>query len=295
MIGYCCINKTLRKDNIYTNRSLIRRTFTIEKASELSLQNVRDLLAILRWNVDHGIRVFRVSSGIFPRITDDVNGYSIDDLKDSGDIRGCLSKCGDFAVQNGMILTCHPGPFTVLASTTPSVVHNSIREVEMHVALGKMIYANHDARFNINFHVGCGFSEEAGERFCDAFGRLSDDAKSMISIENDDKVNGWSIHKLYKHIHCPLGVPIAFDHHHSEFSRRSDVTIEDEFELARSTWKGKLMEVHYSESAGEDKLMRKHAGFISKLIPEFLFDGTYILVEAKEKELAVLRYCECLI
>jgi hypothetical protein len=38
-LGYCCINQELRKQKVYTSRSLIRRTFSMEKASNLALQN----------------------------------------------------------------------------------------------------------------------------------------------------------------------------------------------------------------------------------------------------------------
>lgn len=68
--GYCCINTTLQKSKkITTNRSMIKKTFTergIEYASELALQNVRDLSHIIKWNHENGIKLFRISSDMFP-------------------------------------------------------------------------------------------------------------------------------------------------------------------------------------------------------------------------------------
>ena len=77
--GYACINMELsypRKfdkprgtKKVTMSRSMIRRTFDakgIAYASELSLQNVRDFLPILKWNVANDSRFFRVSSNVFP-------------------------------------------------------------------------------------------------------------------------------------------------------------------------------------------------------------------------------------
>ena len=71
-LGYCCINVTLResKTSVYTNRTLIRRNYTKEKAGDLALQNVKDLYKILQWNEKNNIRVFRITSNLFPRCTD---------------------------------------------------------------------------------------------------------------------------------------------------------------------------------------------------------------------------------
>ena len=54
-IGYACINMELsqQKPRIYTGRSMIKRTFEqrgIKYASELGLNNVKDLMKIIKWN-----------------------------------------------------------------------------------------------------------------------------------------------------------------------------------------------------------------------------------------------------
>lgn len=70
-LGYCCLNSTLRerKPSVHTNRTCIKKTF-VEKglahASRLALQNVTDLSEVIRWNEEHGIRLFRISSDMFP-------------------------------------------------------------------------------------------------------------------------------------------------------------------------------------------------------------------------------------
>ena len=69
--GYACINKTFsdrpKSQRITTNRTMIKRTFQergIEYASDLALQNLRDLRKILQWNLDNDIYFFRISQHI---------------------------------------------------------------------------------------------------------------------------------------------------------------------------------------------------------------------------------------
>ena len=55
-MGYACINMQLSnsKPKIYTGRSMIKRTFKskgISYASELGLQNPKDLFKIIKWNI----------------------------------------------------------------------------------------------------------------------------------------------------------------------------------------------------------------------------------------------------
>ena len=58
MLGYACINMTLGKEKITTNRSMIKKTFLtkgVSYASELAYKNVVDLEKILKWNVKNNI------------------------------------------------------------------------------------------------------------------------------------------------------------------------------------------------------------------------------------------------
>ena len=71
--GYACINQGFsslpKSQRITTNRTMIKRTFQergIDYASELALQNLRDLRKILEWNLENNIYFYRLSSDIVP-------------------------------------------------------------------------------------------------------------------------------------------------------------------------------------------------------------------------------------
>ncbi|RYZ50603.1 MAG: UV DNA damage repair endonuclease UvsE, partial [Chitinophagaceae bacterium] len=111
-LGYACINVTLAEKGITTNRGMIRRTFLekgIAYASELALQNVQALLQILEWNVENNVKVFRVTSDLFPWASE----YKLKDMPHYREICEILETAGKLPVR----ISSHPGPFNKLAGS----------------------------------------------------------------------------------------------------------------------------------------------------------------------------------
>ena len=68
-LGYCCINLNLRNKPITVNRTCRKATFKehgLSHVSNLALQNIRDLIEIIKWNDKNGFKVYRMSSNMFP-------------------------------------------------------------------------------------------------------------------------------------------------------------------------------------------------------------------------------------
>ena len=117
--GYACINMGFsnrpKSKRITTNRTMIKRTFQergIAYASELALQNLRDLRKILEWNLANDIYFYRVSSDIIPWASE----YDLRDMPNYELIQAAALSAGNFAREHNMRLTSHPGPFNKLAS-----------------------------------------------------------------------------------------------------------------------------------------------------------------------------------
>ncbi len=297
-MGYACINMGLSnsKPRVTTNRSMIKRTFTekgIEYASELSLNNCKDLLTILKWNNENGFKFFRMSSDLLPWASE----YDISTLPDYEEIKNTLKQCGDYATENDMRITCHPGPFNVLTSPHPHVVDNCITDLSIHGEVFDMMGLSRTPYNKINIHIGgvYGDKKSAMERFCKNFERLPESVKTRLTVENDDKASMYSVVDLYEGVYKVIGIPIVFDYHHHRFNT-GGLSEEDALEVAISTWVDVVPVVHYSESRSieqEDPKIRPQAH------SDYVYDyiNTYenrvdIMVEAKAKELAVLRYKE---
>ena len=295
-LGYACINMTLssQKPKVTTNRSMIKRTFQergVEYASELALQNVRDLFHIIKWNNDNGIKLFRLSSEMFPWASE----YEIESMPHYLRIKTLLEGCGHYAKQNGIRITSHPGPFNVLVSPNERVVENTITDLEIHGKIFDLLglEKSHYNKINIHCNGVYGDKKSAMDRFCKNFERLSDSVKSRLTVENDDKASMYSVKDLM-YLHERIGIPIVFDYHHHKFCT-GDLSEQEALELAISTWPKNIKPiVHYSESKAlheeNEKLKpQAHSDYINKL-PELYGNNVDVMVEAKAKELSILPH-----
>ena len=295
-LGYACINMTLgeQKPRITTNRSMIKKTFKekgLEYAGELALQNVRDLFTILQWNNRKGIKLFRVSSDIFPWASE----YGIENLPQYKRIETILQACGNYVKQNGIRVNAHPGPFNVLVSPRENVVQNTITDLEIHGKIFDMMGLEKSPYNNLNIHCNgvYGDKQSAMDRFCTNFERLSDSVKSRLTVENDDKASMYSVKDLM-YIHERTGIPIVFDYHHHQFCT-GGLSEQEALELAMTSWpEGITPEVHYSESKAlheeNSKLKpQAHSDYIKEL-PNLYGNVVDVMVEAKAKELAILPF-----
>ena len=132
--GYACINMGLQErkpDKVTCNRGMIKRTFLskgVQYASELALKNTMDLIKIVAWNNEKGVKVFRMTSCLFPWMSE----YEIADLPDFEGIRANLEYAGKIARENNQRLSFHPGPFNILSSPKEKVVNSSVIDLTRH-------------------------------------------------------------------------------------------------------------------------------------------------------------------
>ena len=293
--GYCCINMTLKEEsNTYIGRSMIKRTFTekgIKYASELALANVRDLVEIIKWNEKKGIKLYRMSSDMFPWMSE----YELKDLPDYKKISTILKGVGNLAKKYGQRLTFHPGPFDVLASINPNVVTKTIRDLNQHGEIMDLIGLPRTPYAAINIHVNTtqGGKEEACKRFCTNFELLDDSVKTRLVVENDDKEKQYAVEDLYEEIHMSIGIPITFDYHH-HWCHPGILTQKEALRLASYTWGNTKQLVHFSscKTIHEDATQtnkRAHADYIYDFIETHGL-SLDVEIEAKAKELAVQKY-----
>ena len=294
-LGYACINMTLGKKGILTGRAMRKSTLDskgLSYASQLALQNAKDLKTILEWNVRHDIFFFRIGSDLFPW----GNKIDITQLPDYTEIVKILNDCGDYAKLNNIRLTTHPGPFNLLASEKEEVVQNTILDLEMHSTLFDLLKLSETPFNKINIHVGAtyGNKETALYRWKNNFKRLSTSCQKRLTLENDDKESMYSVKDLYNNVYLDLGIPIVFDIHHHNFNT-GDMDHSEAMKLAASTWPvGIRPVVHYSESKAlhenNSKIkLQAHSDFISDFIQTHDNDVD-VMIEAKAKELALLEY-----
>jgi len=294
--GYCCINMTLKKERgVYIGRSMIKKTFLekgIEYASELAESNIRDLIEIVKWNESKGIKVYRMSSDMFPWMSE----YELKDLPNYKKISILLSGVGHLAKKYGQRLTFHPGPFNVLASINENVVNKTIKELDQHGEIMDLIGLPRTPEAPINIHVNTtqGGKQDSMLRFCNNFRRLNDSVKSRLVVENDDKESQYTVEDLYEDVYTDIGIPITFDYHH-HWCHPGELTQKAALKMASHTWPKDIRQlVHFSscKSIHEDVNQtnkRAHADYIYDHIDDYGLNLD-VEIEAKAKELAVQKY-----
>ena len=294
-IGYACINMTLQQaGGITTNRSMRQKTYNergLPYCSELALQNVKDLVNIIKWNNEMGIKQFRMSSDIFPWMS----YYNLDELPDYEEICDYLYVAGSEA-DGKQRLTFHPGHFNVLGSPNPAVVKKTIKELNQHSQIMDIMGLSNTVYNKINIHVGGAYGDKCAalNRWVDNYFLLDHNTQSRLTIENDDKENMFSVKELYKGIYQQCGVPIVFDFYHHKFCT-GGLTEQEALELALSTWPKDITPcTHYSESRRKEHLdesirAQAHSDLIYNKIPTYGHEFDCV-VEAKHKELAIVNY-----
>jgi UV DNA damage endonuclease len=291
-LGYCCINLSLADQKVSANRGMIKKTFEAkgkDYAADLAYLNLCDLLTIIKWNVDNEIMVYRMSSDIFPWMSE----YEITELYNFSQISTKLTEIGNFVIESGIRVSMHPGQFDVLCSPNPAVVKKTIKDLNQHAQIMDLMGLPINHRFPVNIHLGgtYGDKESAAQRFCENFTKLAESTQKRLVVENDDKAAQYSVRDLYLMVYKKIGTPITFDYHHHRFNT-GDLTEEQAFSLAYSTWDCTPL-YHYSscKKTFEDSsvIARSHADHVYEKIRTY-DHNIDIEVEAKSKDLAVIQY-----
>jgi UV DNA damage endonuclease len=295
-IGYCCISMGVnadkkKKEFVTVNRGMVRRTFDakgLPYVSELVIENLKDTLKLLEYNIKNNIYIYRMSSDSFPWMSE----YEFSDLPKFPAIHTYMKLIGKKIKDHGIRVSYHPGPFNVLASENPSVVEKTIKELNKHAELMDLMELDQTTFYPINIHINTTqpTRELAAERFCKEFENLSESCKKRLVVENDDGQNQYSVKMLYDWVYKVIEIPITFDQHHFNYGPQ-DQTMEEALRLAHSTWKTRALTHMSSPKTLEDTSGKNtaHADYIYEEIKTFGLDFD-TEIEAKAKDLAVFKY-----
>jgi UV DNA damage repair endonuclease len=168
---------------------------------------------------------------------------------------------GETARRLDVRLSFHPGQFCVLASEADEIVERSILEFEYHADMARwMGYGKswHDEGFKINVHLS---GKGGATKFLRTLGRLSPEARNLITIENDEMTNGLDVV-----MGVADSVAIVLDVHHHWINSGEYITPQDpRARRVIESWRGVRPALHYSVSredcvVGHDPLVRPDLG-----------------------------------
>jgi UV DNA damage endonuclease len=232
--------------------------------------------------------VYRVSSDIFPLITYDEANVSLEDLPNHDEIQDEFDNIQSTISNSTVRVTCHPSEFNSLSSLTPKVIEKTIVELNFYSSFFDRIGlpANTNAAMNLHVHNNNGTREEISHRFYENFKRLDENCQKRMTIENDDKLNCWSVRELVDIFHPITRIPICFDYLHHKCHPNNTTEVEA-INMCYDTWQTRPL-FHYSESRPGNN-PRAHADYAE--IPFETYGLDFDLdMELKAKDLAIEKY-----
>lgn len=291
--GLCCIfvqEDVKFRTTTATYTAKLERSQQLKHLSDICLNNARNLLSSVQLLPKLKVGAFRVTSPIFPLYTHPDLAYSLDDLETSVAIKAVFEQVRAYRSSNNLRLGFHPDQFITISSPNEAVVARSIQELEYQGLVAELVGAD----FMI-IHAGGVFGDkkEALRRFTKNFDKLSDRAKRLLALENDDK--SYTIEDL-RPVCSELEIPLVYDVHHHRCNP-DGLTVEQATEKAISTWSKSSNDpiFHISSPRGgwDSKTYRSHSDYIDPVdFPDCwkkLDVNVTVEVEAKFKELAISK------
>jgi UV DNA damage repair endonuclease len=165
-----------------------------------------------------------------------------------------LASSGEEARSRGVRLSMHPAQHAILATNTPGALDNAIRDIEEHAQIFAMLGFGegwHPHGASVNIHGG---SKAAGiDAVRTNLAKLSDGAKNLLTIENDEISFG-----LDDLLQVADQVALVVDfHHHWIFTRGEWLQPEDpRVAKVQASWRGVRPLSHISVS--REYLLESH-------------------------------------
>jgi UV DNA damage endonuclease len=294
--GVCCIVLNLENNDqpkkfkkmTYKGFASKPRQESINLLSERILNNIDVTYHAIKYCQERNY-CYRLSSDLFPLITYDKAELNLTDLPHYDQISNLFSKIKNYIIEHKTRISCHPSEFNVLASTNQDAVNKTIRELNFYSWFMDQIGcpADYNSPMNLHIHNNQGEPEEIINRFISNCERLDPNCMNRLVIENDDKINCWSVSKLYNYYHKATGKPITFDFLHHK-CHPDNLTEKEAFEICYETWKGVKPLFHYSESR-EGKNPRAHADYATGHVNTYGRDID-VDFELKMKDLAITEH-----
>jgi UV DNA damage endonuclease len=294
--GLCCISLKLKDRGFSFQTMTYKRFSSLPRAEALQILGDRILNNLVTTNETikfcyKNNYVYRVSSDLFPLITYDKANISLEDLPSHDKIQEMFDVISQTISSSSVRVSCHPSEFNVLASLNAEAVSKTIKELNFYSNFFDRIglEASYNNPMNLHIHNKNGTYSEIVDRFIQNFDRLDPSCRSRLVIENDDKINCWSVRELIDNFHSQTKIPITFDYlHHAcnpDFMNEREA-----LEECYMTWGDYKPLFHYSESAPGNN-PRKHADYAVNPINNYGLDFD-LDFELKMKDEAIAQYKE---
>lgn len=288
-IGYACLAIGVPGSEM---KSCTSKNLSDERLYSLIGHNIEALGRLIDYNIQSGIRLFRISSDLIPFGSSLAEKYPWQDR-----FAYKLSEIGFKIRSSGMRVSMHPGQYTVLNSPDISVTERACKDLDYHAKILDSL--NLGPEHKIILHLGGVYGDKikSTERFISRYKELSDSVRRRLVLENDDRL--FNISDVLRTA-ASVGIPAVYDTLHSSVNPADETRSDIEWIIRCSeTWTSAdgPQKIHYSQQAPD-----KRPGAHSKSVAIDTFLEFYeplkgmdidIMLEVKDKNLSALKCLNC--
>ena len=295
ILGLTCISEELKdKDKKkYSFQTMTRKRFNdlctskgrheaIKELSNRIIHNIYVTQFILRHCSLNNIEHYRLSSALFPLLTDPTLGISLSELPNQSTINCELRFVGIIAKTFGISIGSHPDQFNVLASVNERSVNQTIKELNFQASVLDKIGLPQDHSAPMNIHINATPPEiqsdgdpdlinnarikEIAGRFYNNLMRCDEGVFNRLTIENEDK-GFWNVDNIIKFSEYifskyKFNIPVCYDNLHDICNPSEVNNVRWQTERCAYTWAEECSPVfHWSE--GRSDKPRAHADYFS--------------------------------
>ena len=287
-----------QKPQIMSSRSCTLKTLEtkgFQPLKEKIIQNLKDTLILMDWNEENGIKVFRLSSELFPHISNSkAPKYEIDFAVD------LLKQIGEKSKKYNQRITFHPGQYNVIGTNNKEAFQHTIDDLKYHCDILDLMELDENSVVVIHGGGVYGDKKKTIDRWCQQYYQLPKNVQKRLVLENCEK--NFSIEDCLE-VSERINIPVVFDTHHFEcyklLHKDEKFNTPDEYMHAvlETWWRRKIKPKFHVSEQGTGKIGH-HSDFIEE-IPEYLLEipekfgcNIDIMIEAKLKEQAIFKLYE---
>jgi UV DNA damage endonuclease len=239
---------------------------------------VRTTRYIIRHCISNNILHYRLSSALFPLITDQNTDVSYEDLPDQISITEELKFTGKIAKRFNITIGSHPDQFNVLASPDRDKVNRTINELNFQASVLDMLGLPQDHTAPMNIHIN--YSPKMDEsleivatRFFRNLSMCDKGVYKRLTIENEDKgfFNVDNCIKFSDYLFETFGanIPVCYDNLHDFCNPSEESSIKWQAERCAYTWvnngegDNNFISPVFHWSEGKPEKPRSHADYFA--------------------------------
>lgn len=291
ILGLTCISEQLKEKDKkkYSFQTMTRKRFNdlcnkegrneaLNQLSQRILHNINNTEYIINHCHSSNIGHYRLSSALFPLLTDQTLEISLEDLPHQARIVQGLKLIGLIAEKFGISIGSHPDQFNVLASPDRDKVSRTINELNFQASVLDMIGLPQDHTAPMNIHINYSPKDDetlevVATRFFRNLSMCDAGVYNRLTIENEDKgfFNIDNCIKFSEYLFETFGanIPVCADNLHHQCNPSEVADFAWQAERCAYTWVNNgegdnhFISPVFHWSEGKPEKPRSHADYIA--------------------------------